>query len=399
MVPGSINRNNGKLSRTVAYVHDTTAYGGVEIFLLHLINHLDTQRYTPVVLVPGYTDEYRSSPPRFIQQVQDLGVPLIRMPIRIEIPVMGCFSQIREIKKLIQDSAFDVIHIHTCRPTGARIPTISAWLSGVKAVIRTEHMAPSAFLKPLTPLEIMPLDKMTDYILTVSDANLEEQVKLLHRDRKKLYRSYAGIEFDRFQREHDARTAKKEIGLDPDIPVVGMVGRLSAEKGHTHLLRAAPRIIREFGPVKFLIVGDGPIGQEIKQAVTDLGLDAYFHFTGFLPDPKLHMEAMDVGVMPSISEAFGLAVLEFMALGVPTITSSLPCFKEVIIDGKSGIITSLEEEDNLANSILKLLKEPELASRIGQVASNHVPSHFSAQRLAQDMMDLYDKVIDSKSFT
>lgn len=397
MVPGSLNRNKYKLPRTVAYVHDTTAYGGVEIFLLHLIKHLDPQRYTPVVLVPGYTDEYRSSPPRFIQQIQDLGLPLIRMPIRTEIPVIGGISQVQEIKKLIQDREFDVVHIHTCRPTGARIPTISAWLSGVKAILRTEHMAPSAFVKPWTPLEIMPLDRMTDFILTVSDANLEEQVRLLRRDRKKLYRSYAGIEFDRFQREHDTRTAKKEIGIDPDIPVVGMVGRLSAEKGHTYLLRAAPRIIQEYGSVKFLIVGDGPIGQQIKQAVTDLGLDAYFQFTGFLPDPKLHMEAMDVGVMPSTSEAFGLAVLEFMALGVPTITSSLPCFKEVIIDGKSGIITSLEEEGNLANSILKLLREPEMASRIGQAASSHVPSRFSAQRLAEDMMDLYDKVIQSKS--
>jgi glycosyltransferase involved in cell wall biosynthesis len=180
------------------------------------------------------------------------------------------------------------------------------------------------------------------------------------------------------------------------MPVVGMVGRLSEQKGHTYLINAAHRVVREYGPVNFLVVGDGPLDLQLRQQVEDLDLRQYFHFTGYKQEVNLYMEAIDIGVMPSRWEALGLVLLEFMAMGIPTVTSSLPCFREVIVEGESGLIAPVEDENSLADYILKLLYDPDLASRMGRRALERVRSQFSIQRMADDMMDFYDMLLDSK---
>jgi glycosyltransferase involved in cell wall biosynthesis len=380
--------------RRVAYVHDTNVYGGVEVFMLLLIRYLDPRRYTPVVVIPGYTDPQRGSPTRFIQQVEDIGVPLIKLPVRTEMPGIGFINQIRKTTRIFRDNKFDVVHIHTCRPLGARVTTFGAWLSGIPVKLRTEH-GPPLGVTPLTWIAVKPLDWMTDYILTVSDATSEDQVKMVHRNPNKLYRSYGGIELHHFNPDRNIQEAKRKIGLDPSLPVVGSVGRLAPEKGHTFLIQAASRIIKEHGPVNFLLVGEGPLEQQLRQQVVDLDLSQFVHITGYVPDLIPYVEAMDIGVMPSVWEGLGLALLEFMALGIPTVTSSVACFREVIVDGESGLIASLFEENSLADHILELLCKPDMAARMGQAALERVRSKFSAQRLADDMMDFYDKLLIS----
>ena len=381
--------------RRIGYVHDTNVYGGVEVFMLLLMKYLDPKRYTPAVLVPGYADPLRRSPPRFIQQVEEMGLPLIRLPVRPETAAFGLGRQIQETMQVFKNNPFDVIHIHTCRPSGARIPTISAWLSGIPALLRTEHGPPLGVTR-LTRFTVKPLDWMTDFILTVSDATLEDQVRMVHRNRNKLYRSHGGIELDQFVPKRNTREAKARIGLDPDLPVVGAVGRLMPEKGHIHLINAAPYVIEKYGPVNFLVAGEGPLEQQLKSQVEKLGLSKYFHISGIWEMGPAYRDAMDIGVMPSVFEGLGLALLEFMALAIPTVTSSVPCFREVIIDGESGLIASLDDENDLAEKILELLFDPERASRIGQAALARVRSQFSIQRLAGDMMDLYDRILASQ---
>ena len=238
---------------------------------------------------------------------------------------------------------------------------------------------------------------MTDTILTVSDATLKDQVAMVRRNRRQLYRSYGGIALSQFNPKRDTRKAKMKIGLDPDLPVVGSVGRLMPEKGHEYLIKAATRVIEKYGPVNFLLIGEGLLEQQLKQQAEKLDLCQYVHITGYVPELNPYIEAIDIGVMPSIFEGLGLALLEFMALGIPTVTSSVPCFLEVIIDRESGLIASLDDEDSLADHILELLCDPERASAMGQAALERVRSHFSIERLAGDMMDLYDRVVVSKA--
>jgi glycosyltransferase involved in cell wall biosynthesis len=126
-------------------------------------------------------------------------------------------------------------------------------------------------------------------------------------------------------------------------------------------------------------------------------LEHYFKFVGFQKQVATYLAAIDIGVLPSrSSEGLGLAVLELMAMRIPVVTSSLPCFREVIVDGESGLIASLDRPNELADHLLLLLQDRTEANRIGEVARERVLTHFTIQRLANDMMDLYDRLLDSK---
>jgi glycosyltransferase involved in cell wall biosynthesis len=260
--------------------------------------------------------------------------------------------------------------------------------------LRTEHLPP-IYISPYTRYLVKPLDWMTNLILTVSDANLDDQLKLLDRNPHKLFRSYPGIELDRFDLGYDIKDAKRNIGLDPELPIVGLVGRLVEQKGHTYLINSIPRIIKEFGPVNFLFIGEGLLENQLRKQVSDLEMGRYVHFKGYQSNPYQFMKAMDIGVMPSLQEGLPIALLEFMAFGKPVLASSLPCFKEAIVDGESGLIVSLDEENSLADNTLMLLRNPAMAVRMGQAALKRVQSHFNIQRLANHMMDLYDSLLEN----
>jgi Glycosyltransferase len=378
----------------VAFVHDTNVYGGVELHVLMLLRYLDTRRYTPAVVVPGYTDIHRSSPQRFIDETAALGVPILRPPHPGDQAVVSFLRDVSNLRRLFREHGTRVVHVHTCRPEGARKAIIAARLAGVPAVLRSEHVPPSLEMKRHTRTIIKPIDRMTDYVVVGSEVCREEQIRLLARDPKKVHLAYYGIELDRFNPEHDVRAAKIKAGLDPDLPVVGAIGRLAEMKGHTYLIDAAARIVKEYGPVQFLIVGDGPLNQPLKEQVARLGLEKYFHFAGFQANTIPFMEATDIATMPSaLNEGISLAMLEYMAMGKPMVSSDELSFKETVEDGVSGIIVPMRDADGLAEGILTLLRDPELAARIAQNGLNRVRDTFNIRWQAENLMSLYDRIL------
>jgi len=362
-----------------------------------LLRYIDTSRYSPVVVVPGYLDDNRSSPKRFIEEVQELGVPLIRPSDPGNIWGVNFVKDVYHLSQELRKAKIEVAHIHTARPFGARRATVAVRVAGVPALLRTEHLAPSATITPYTKYFIKHIEWLTDCIITDSDSCRNEQINLLGRNPDKVKRYYCGIELDRFNPLHDKAAAKRKLNLDPTIPMVGAIGRLAEQKGHTYLVTAAARIIKEFGPVNFVLVGNGPLEEMLRQQVAALGIGEYFHFAGFQPNTIPYMEAMDVAVMPSLYEGFSLAMLEFMAMGKPMVTSDEPSFTEAMTDGESCLMAPKRDGKALGEAILKVLRNPELANQLSQNALKRVRTDFGMPRLASDMMDLYDSLLGIKT--
>lgn len=384
----------GKQSKKrLALIHDTIEYGGLEIYIQMLLRHLDPERYSAVVVVPGYTHEYRSSPQRFIEEIEAMGVPILRPSAPKSPPGIEFLEDVNNIRQLLKSAKIDLIHTHTARPQGGRKASIAARLAGIKGIVRTEHLAASATMKRFTKYTSKPVEWLSDCIVVDSNANRDEQINLLGRKPEKIYRSYCGIELERFNPNHDLKEAKRQIGLDPELPVVGAVGRLATQKGHIYLVGAAARVLKEFGPVNFLLVGNGPLESQLKQQVAELGIGDHFHFAGFQANHIPYMEAMDITVMSSLHEGFSLSMLEFMAMGKPSVVTDHPSFLEAVVDQKSAIVVPMRSSDGLAEGILKVLNDPGLAANLGQTALERVRREFSIERLANDMMQLYDRVL------
>jgi glycosyltransferase involved in cell wall biosynthesis len=379
----------------VMFVHDSNAFGGMEVHILLLLRYLDRTRYTPSVMVPGYTEPYWSSPQRLIDEVQALGVPLVRPPHPGHIRGVSFLRDVNNIRRLFMANRTEVVHIHTSQPERARKVTLGAALARVPVVVRTEHRPPSAanistFLKYSCKL----FDQLTDRIVVVSEDSRTEQIKLLNRVRHKLYRSYNGIELDRFRSTGDIVAAKRHIGLDPKRKLIGAVGRLSEEKGHKYLIRAMPEIIQEHGPVNLILVGDGPLESAIRSLITQLDLENVVHLAGYQPDPLRYIDAMDIAVLPSLYEGLPLTLLEYMAMGKPTVVTDCPSFAEALGSEDTALMVPRKSDKGLAQGILELLRHPARSAEMGQAAQKHVQNEFSIQRNVADIMNLYDTLLD-----
>jgi glycosyltransferase involved in cell wall biosynthesis len=380
--------------KRVILVHDCTVFGGLELFVLLLLKYYDRERYEPLVLVPGYTD-YRSSPPLFIEKVHELGIPLLRPANPGATPVLSTVKDVYNIYKLFKQANADIIHIHTSRPHEARRATIAAKLARLP-LVRSEHLPGSFWTKNATWkfwFNARMVEFLSDKIVPGSDACYDEQLKDLKRNPKKITRSCYGIELDRFEPNHDVRAAKIKLGLDPDVPVVGNIARLAPEKGQKYFIDAVPHVLKEFGPVNFLLVGDGPLRQELEAQVDRLGVRDRFVFAGFQKDTVPFMQAMDITAMSSLNEGISLAMLEFMAMAKPLVSSREPSFAEMVKDGEDALLVDLESGRALADGLIKVLGDPALAKRLGEGAYRTVHAEFSIIKSVEDQMSLYDKLL------
>lgn len=183
-----------------------------------------------------------------------------------------------------------------------------------------------------------------------------------------------GVDINLFVPIKDKQTKKKKMGLDPDKFVIGYVGRVSKEKNIPILKEAFQKLI-EIPNKQLLIVGDGSKEQteELKN-IKDIKL------TGFVDDVENYMKAMDVFVLPSLTETTSLVTLEAMSCGLPVIVSKIGFMKRYVLKDHNGVFFPKNSSSVLALKILKLAKNEKLRHKLGQNARKTVAYSFSWER-------------------
>jgi glycosyltransferase involved in cell wall biosynthesis len=380
----------------VAFYHDSHGYGGMELYMLRLMRRLDASRYQPMVVVPGFRDRYRSSSHRFLDDVARENIPLLQPSNPGAQRGISALKEIISLRKLLRSEAIDILHIHSCRPEGARKAILAARLAGVSGVIKSEHFPPTVTAGRAAKYKVKLFDAATDRIVAGSDGDRREQIEELGRPAEKVVRIYNGVELENIPHGKDIRSAKSLLRLDPDLPVLCTIGRLVRQKGHRYLLQALPSVVDACGPLNLLLVGDGDLRSELEELAQTLGVAPYVHFVGFQQDVLPFIHAADIAVMPSLFEVLSLSMLEFMAAGKPVIGTNHSSFLEAINDRENGLIVPMKDSQAISRAILELLQDEPLRLRLGAAAQERVRANFSFSRLANEMMDLYEIVLKNR---
>jgi glycosyltransferase involved in cell wall biosynthesis len=177
--------------------------------------------------------------------------------------------------------------------------------------------------------------------------------------------------------------------------LVGLVGRISPWKGQDVFLRAIHKIQRDFPEVRFQIVGSALFGEEayadrIRTLSTELGLDHCVEFCGFVRDIQRHIAKLDVVVHAStIPEPFGQVIIEGMAAGKPVIATRGGGATEIVVDGVSGLLVSMNDSDALADALRKLLENAELRRCLGAAGRRRVEDAFRIESTAAKISQVY----------
>lgn len=203
---------------------------------------------------------------------------------------------------------------------------------------------------------------------------------------------YNGVNPARFA-VHTMRVTRDYYAA-PNEQIVFYVGRLVREKGVQVLLEAAPQILARHPQAKFIIAGKGPYAEELHRLAAALGIAQKVYFTGYVDDEtrnNLYSWA-DVAVFPSLYEPFGIVALEAMAARVPVVVADTGGLSEIVEHGVDGLKFYPGNSRSLADMVVWLLKDRQLAQGLRQKAFKKVQEKFSWRDIALKTRRLYQQV-------
>lgn len=206
---------------------------------------------------------------------------------------------------------------------------------------------------------------------------------------------YNGIDLKRHAPLQDEviRQEKLRLGLDISKKTIGHIGRLSSVKGQEFLVLAAEKLASRRNDFQFLIIGDGPEKERLKNLIVEKGLQRTVFIKPAVLDTALALSAMDIFIMPSLQEGLGISILEANAQGVPVAASRVGGIPSVIKDGVTGLLFEAGDVAAVVLSVERLLDDSGLCENIRKNALAQVNSKFSAARMARETLKLYGVLV------
>jgi len=183
-----------------------------------------------------------------------------------------------------------------------------------------------------------------------------------------------------------------------DAPIVGLVGRLSQEKGVDIFLNAAAKVLSTLPSTRFVIIGEGPDREKLEALRDQLKLRDNVFLLGRRDDMPSVYASLDLMVSSSRQEGLPMAILEGMASRLPLIATAVGAVPTVIRNGVTGILLPPHNPDLLASAIIELLQNPSLRTQLGAAARKQMEEEYSASRVTSDYLAVYQAVIAARPF-
>jgi L-malate glycosyltransferase len=359
--------------------------GGTQKQALRLADELQSQAVSVFVLTK------RKSRKRAQTQGKELNgrVQIVYLPVTDLQPAWSFLFSLL-IWAWVNRGSFQIIHAHNAA-TGV-IASIIGWLTGKKVIVKIPSLKYVQYLNGGSlsrELRRWIITKKTDRFIAVSTEMLEA-LREAGIAPEKLALISNGIELTA-PRNTNPCALKQELSENPERPVVLFVGRLVKEKGVDRLLRAWASLPGH-ETMLLLIVGDGPLREDLESQAKKLRLFPSVRFLGHQAEVSKFYSIADLFVLPSKTEGMSNSLLEAMAAGLPVVASKVGGNKDVIEDQQSGFLVDWEDTTLCAEMLLTLLSDTELRQRMGNAARRQV-SAFAMSGVAERYHNLYQAVL------
>ena len=213
-------------------------------------------------------------------------------------------------------------------------------------------------------------------------------------EERKLQTIYYGIDAARFGQSPRASAAclREQWGIAAEELAIGFVGRLVPQKDIGTLIRGFAIFAATFGEAKLVIVGSGPLNEELRRSADELGISGRIVWAGFRDDTVTVMSAFDIFALSSIYEGFGLVLLEAMSSRLPVVATRAGAVAEVVVDGETGILVGPRRPEEVAAAFHKL-RDGRLRTRFGEAGRARVLREFTLEKMWQQTDTLYARCV------
>ncbi|MBM4046321.1 MAG: glycosyltransferase family 4 protein [Planctomycetes bacterium] len=191
----------------------------------------------------------------------------------------------------------------------------------------------------------------------------------------------------------EGKKLREELHVAGATPLIGVVGRLSPEKGHRYFLEAFKRTTELVPDASAVFVGDGQEEAHLKEQTHALGLDSRVIFAGYRTDVSRFYQALDVLVLPSLTENMPNVALEAMAYGKPVVGTRVGGIPEVVVDGETGLLVKPADAESLGRALSALLRDRARLPVMGENGRRFVAGHYSVASRMEKFVALYREVL------
>ena len=289
-----------------------------------------------------------------------------------------------------KNNNLDVIHTHS---------SVDSWLGGVVGklsgvpVIRTRHVSlpvndffPNHLLYSYIPQRILTSGNMI--------ADILKQVRCV--DSNKVVSIPAGVDLRKFDSGISGEKIREELKVDSNQILIGKIGVVRGWKGHNYFLEAIPLILKKIPRARFVIVGDGPGFKEIKSKVKIAGIDNKVNLLGHREDVPEIMAALDVQVLASFAgEGTPQVIPQAFAMKTPVVATKIASIPDLLGQGERGILIEPENALSLAEGVLKIIRNPEIAKRLVENAYSFCLKELTVDKMMDSTIAIYEEVASS----
>ncbi|MBI4697821.1 MAG: glycosyltransferase family 4 protein [Nitrospirae bacterium] len=365
---------------TILHTEASKGWGGQEIRVFHESLRLTALGYK-VVIACQYGSKLSEN-----ARKAGLAVSIVRM----EYPI--ALFAVMKFLKIVRDEKVDIVHTHSSK---------DSWLAGITGriagipVVRSRHLSTPVGQNRLTSFVYSHL---ADIIIT---SGMHIRNALITRNRiepEKIVSIPAGVDTDIFNANIKGDKIRAEFHLENSYPIVGSVAILRHWKGHRFFLEAVPQVLAFLPEAKFIIAGDGPQFDNLKQQVAGLGIEKNVIMTGFRNDVPEIMAALDMFILPSIaSEATSQVIPQALAIGKPVIATDAGGLSEIIEDNVTGLLIPPKNPDAIAGAILKMAKHKEQAMEMAARGREKILKGYTFDHMINSTIAVYNRVMEKKS--
>lgn len=353
--------------KKILFAIGSSEIGGGQKLFLATVKEFLRRNYSLVIVLPNGP---------LVEEIKTLG-------IKFHIVHFHSIKSLLKIAFIVRFEKIDVINAYLtkCSLFFAlvniifRVPLCCTLLNAIT------HEKLNKLQKMVYPLFYYLLYKLADGIIVNSEQNKSHFISVARMNANKVKVIYSGIDIDKFS------------AIKVDMPksqkfVIGAVGRLSPEKGHIYLLNALTHL-KNFD-FECVIVGDGPLRFELEEFVRQEELNEKVSFLGFRNDVAQIMSSMDVVVLPSLDETFGLTIVEAFVLKKIVIASNVGGIPELVSHNSTGLLFPARDSVALAEAIEYAYNNKEKLYDIANNAHQFAINNFTTEIMVSNTLDYYN---------
>ena len=327
--------------------------------------------------------------------------PLILPELRREIHPLLDAVCLWKLFRIMRRERPDIVHTHMAK--AGTLGRLAATFAGVPVRIHTFHgHVFQGYFRSFTTRWFLAIErflaKRSDCLVAVSD---HVRQVICHRYRlasgERVRVIPVGLHLAPFlELNGKSGTLREELGLSPDVQLVGIVGRLVPVKNHAFFLQAAEALVQKNKNLHFVIVGGGEEEDALRRRVKERGLFRFVSFLGWRKELAEIYADLDLVVLTSLNEGTPVSLIEAMASGKAVVAARVGGVPDVVQDGVTGYTVSPGELGTFTERIERLLNDRLLREEMGRAGRRWVTEHFSKQKLLRNIRGLYEELLTQK---